>query len=391
MAVLSAFRHLPRLAGLLVGAYVVSTAGLLALGRSPASPAGLMLYLVVVVLPLAVSIVGAAVVVERTGWGPTTWAASLVVGVLLVVTFRSPLAWFAPAAITCWLLRRELLTRHTASTSAVASVTVAAGYGTVWNGNILAAIGAPTVTMDAVLMQADVWLYEQLGLAQGYRGVYPIVRAPWVFAMLESGYLLAFPLLLVVLVYFVLREPNRLGPALAGLFTAYAFALIVFAVFPTAGPCIVFPDSLDQAYRQTETGTLMTSMASSFDSVRLMGATPEVAYFVALPSLHVVVGLYLPLLVRRCRPLFWMLVPAGVLVVLSTFLLGYHYVLDAFAAIPVVWAALRIARPTDGGDPPASQQRDGTGRASLRSATTGDAPIAGHSPVGPADHTTAYC
>ena len=65
MAVLSAFRHLPRLAGLLVGAYVVSTAGLLALGRSPASPAGLMLYLVVVVLPLAVSIVGAAVVVDN--------------------------------------------------------------------------------------------------------------------------------------------------------------------------------------------------------------------------------------------------------------------------------------------------------------------------------------
>ncbi|PYQ92975.1 MAG: hypothetical protein DMF96_31465 [Acidobacteria bacterium] len=58
-------------------------------------------------------------------------------------------------------------------------------------------------------------------------------------------------------------------------------------------------------------------------------------YFVALPSLHTLVAVFILGVVRRTPLLFWFLLPITSLLVGSTFLLGYHYLLDVAIAVPL--------------------------------------------------------
>ncbi|PYR46157.1 MAG: hypothetical protein DMF95_19115 [Acidobacteria bacterium] len=64
--------------------------------------------------------------------------------------------------------------------------------------------------------------------------------------------------------------------------------------------------------------------------------TPErLRGFVALPSLHTLVAVFILGVVRRTPLLFWFLLPITSLLVGSTFLLGYHYLLDVAIAVPL--------------------------------------------------------
>ena len=73
-------------------------------------------------------------------------------------------------------------------------------------------------------------------------------------------------------------------------------------------------------------------------------------YFIAFPSLHVAAAVICQLAVRGSRPVFWVLLPVTVLVVSSTFLLGYHYALDipggVLTAFLAWWCVDRFREPT---------------------------------------------
>ncbi len=74
-------------------------------------------------------------------------------------------------------------------------------------------------------------------------------------------------------------------------------------------------------------------------------------YFIAFPSLHVAAAVVCQIGVRESRALFALLLPVTMLVAASTFLLGYHYVLDVPAGVltglMASWMVDRLSRRLD--------------------------------------------
>jgi membrane-associated phospholipid phosphatase len=79
----------------------------------------------------------------------------------------------------------------------------------------------------------------------------------------------------------------------------------------------------------------MEQMATEYRAVVSHGRLNGFGYFVAPPSLHALVAVFVLGAVRRAPLLFWFLLPITSLLVGSTFLLGYHYLLDVAIAVPL--------------------------------------------------------
>jgi hypothetical protein len=77
----------------------------------------------------------------------------------------------------------------------------------------------------------------------------------------------------------------------------------------------------------------MRLMAEEFQHLQTGGKLTGMGYFVALPSLHVAVAVLVQMTFRRTPLLFWTWLPITVLVILSTNLLGYHYLVDLPAGL----------------------------------------------------------
>jgi membrane-associated phospholipid phosphatase len=85
----------------------------------------------------------------------------------------------------------------------------------------------------------------------------------------------------------------------------------------------------------------MRLMADEYRQVQSGGALTGFGYFVALPSLHVAAAILLQTTMRPWPWIYWTWAPVTVLLILSTVILGYHYVIDLPAGLILGYSLTR--------------------------------------------------
>jgi membrane-associated phospholipid phosphatase len=258
-------------------------------------------------------------------------------GVGLTFAARSAVFWI-PAALAFGITTARYWNRQKLSTAGLAWLIVTLGYACVWNGNYLLAATVEGRLHDATFVAIDsiVWGRE-------YHDVFPLWTNHLVFVLLENSYVMLFPQVIVVLLVSAATQPREVVCRyVMVLFSAYAIGLTIFAVFPTVGPPIYFPASFKADWSGTFTAQLMKDMAAEFQQVQKGGGLNGFGYFVAFPSLHVAAAVILQRCMRNTPWLYWTWMPVTVLLILSTVVLGYHYLLDVPAGFILGYVLCRF-------------------------------------------------
>jgi membrane-associated phospholipid phosphatase len=325
----------------LVIVYTCSLLGLWQIGLSPDPPYGFLLLLALVIVPFAYALSHFLVLMERWASNLGLWVPVIAIsaGCLLTWIYRPGHILFqAGAAILLLLTVLGLLRERRTFLVAVALslLTLVVGYVGIWNLNYLALSGSLDRLRDPALQTLDATVYAWLGVGLDYEGIFPLLRSPHVFTMLENAYLMLFAELFVVI--FLLAR-HRITPTtfLAVVFACYLAGLAVFMLYPVVGPCIYYERSFDHQFRHTMTFGFMQSMAREFHAVSSMSPPfTGFGYFVGVPSLHVAMALLFQLFLRPWRFAFWMFLPINLMMGASTVLLGYHYILDMVGGVVLV-------------------------------------------------------
>ncbi len=329
---------------LLVG-YFASCSVLALCGINSAFPWTFVSVLGLLALPQAVTLIAASEGLSRFP-SLARYAAALVIGAASTLLVPHFAVWCVTALVVLWLVRRrgDLAFFRLFALSIVA---LTAGYALVWNANYLCAR-----LVVHRLHDAELWAYELrwLGWLRGENlspiGLYPLVRNPWLFALLERAYLMLFAEIFLVLIVTVRQGADRVAEYLRALFACYLLGLCVFLVYPTVGPTLHAPQAFSAAFAETSTGRLTRSMGSELRALATGELLNGFGYFVALPSLHVAAAWVIQTRLRRTPILFWICVPVNMLLISSTVLLGYHYLVDALAGAILAAGVLRLAQHT---------------------------------------------
>ena len=92
----------------------------------------------------------------------------------------------------------------------------------------------------------------------------------------------------------------------------------------------------------------MQKLAHEFDAATRGAPVHGFAYFIAVPSLHAALAVVCQWFLAGSRLHFWTFLPVNVGVVLSTILLGYHYIIDIPLGLLLALAAIWIVREPTG-------------------------------------------
>lgn len=203
------------------------------------------------------------------------------------------------------------------------------GYAFLWNLNYLLARFVPAVH-DPVLRALDEWIYSWLLTSVSYREFFPVVHNDFLILVLNNAYMVLFPeVILVLLLVCQTGDRSRVFRFLKGLFTLYAIGVLCFIIYPAIGPCLYYPGSLDATWSNHELiQGMLHDYHAAIDGEPLMGY----GYFIAVPSLHVMVALYLQRCLISFPGLYRVFLPVNLMLIVSTVILGYHYIVDALIA-----------------------------------------------------------
>jgi hypothetical protein len=279
------------------------------------------------------------------------WVAALAGPGLIFLFLRWSWVWIvlAPFVALRW---KVLAPRWSALLSAIP--TLVFGFGTVWNVNYLVLWLHKDRLHDPAMRDLDLWFH---GVSE-YRELFPLVRQGWLISAFEQSYYAMFAEMFIVILLWSRLDLSRFVKAL---FTFYAIGVLGFLIYPAVGPCIYFPESFRSDMHSSLTFKTMDAMYADYRTIRDGGtALSGLGYFIALPSLHVMVACLLQFYLHPSLALFWMFAPVNVMVSLSTIVLGYHYVLDMVVAVALaaVWIVLiekprgrtRMSHPIDHGE-----------------------------------------
>ncbi len=224
----------------------------------------------------------------------------------------------------------------------------------VFVGFCLTAIQLATpLVWDPVLLRMDLSLgfnASQIAHAWHY-------RAPWTSQFSYIGYaLLGLMIALVIARLQIARARAHARRALLASFLVGVLGLGCYRLVPAIGPIYAFPAlyrDLDSRFHRFEAGIALEEALTGPD--RLRGATRRLRN--VMPSLHTAWTLVsLASAWHWRRRFFWWCLPLGFLQIATTLTLGYHYLVDLLAAVPLAvfcwWIADRAIRltprPTDG-------------------------------------------
>ena len=212
-------------------------------------------------------------------------------------------------------------------------VTTILGYASLWNLNYLLARFVPAVH-DPALRAVDEWVYSWFLSPVSYVGLFPIVHNEWVVRLLNNAYALLFPeVILVLLLVCQTGDADKVSRFLKWLFGFYVIGVMCFVIYPAIGPCLYYPESLDPARADLQfVGGMLHDYQAAIHGDPLMGY----GYFIAVPSLHVMIALYLQRCLVPFSGLYRLFLPVNIMVLLSTVLLGYHYIVDAVFAVLIM-------------------------------------------------------
>jgi hypothetical protein len=380
-------RRLWRLCGWLAIPYGASLLAAQQIGIRALPPWEILLPLSGVAVPYAYCLTRLLLRVgDRLGSRPALVPAGAVLAGLLVVIAAPPLGdrlgWVLALFYVLLAVDARRFAPGYVHGLVAALVAVSLGLGAVCNVNYLLAPGAAAALNDPALMRLDLALYAWLlGGPVSYPALFPLVRSPAAFHVLEAAYQLLFAELLVVVLalLWVRGDP---GPFLRTVFLSYFVGVIAFAVYPAVGPCIHYPESFAPAFEPTATHHLMRELAAEFDRAAAGRPGSGLAYFIAVPSLHAALAVICQRFLTGSRFLFWSFLPVNVAVLLSTVLLGYHYVVDVPCGIALAAAAMWVVERTPclAGGPAA--HRDTDARPALGGLAPQAAPGAGGGGIG---------
>jgi len=122
------------------------------------------------------------------------------------------------------------------------------------------------------------------------------------------------------------------------LFLAFAFHYVLYFVVPAVGPIRAPEVPAAVRLQLASQGGGVTHAVRR--AIAALERTPQDAF----PSAHTSIAILVAVFARRLRVKGHYLYASGAAaIVCSTVVLGYHYLLDVVGALPIVWAALRVA------------------------------------------------
>lgn len=182
---------------------------------------------------------------------------------------------------------------------------------------------------DDLLWQADRLM---LGGRDAQTWLAPLIT-PWLSDLLSLAYLFFLILLpLVSLFYIFLGRPAARGRYWLGLMTVYGPGFAGYLLLPAAGPYLHHPGQLPALQHGLVSGPLHAFIADQSTGVDVW------------PSLHCAVTLYIQAWLWRAAPAWGhRLLPATLLVILSTLYLQYHYLIDVLCGAALAWLGAWVA------------------------------------------------
>ncbi len=346
-------KSMPCLLLVLGASYTVSLTALLISGMVPGIPWAMLLSFTVHSIQLAVTLAVALTRLESRAAGRFSFAwppLGIFAGLMLVWFFNLsvhpvviiPLVLFAVWQFVVGPAKKFVVPLG------LSLAALLLGYGTIWNINYLVGKFLPENALcDQRLLDFDVELYRD-GLGHdvgGQAGLY-FVPTPVPLRFLEHAYMYYYDEIFLVLLILLYRGAD-LARFFGIMFATFLIGIPVFLLYPTIGPFTFAPETISPTWHESNTYSLMSRVLQDWQAVRSGGALGGYGYFIAMPSMHVAVAVVLQTFAWRCKPAFWLLVPVNVLLMLSTFLLGWHYVLDVPAGIAVGTITLLGARLWD--------------------------------------------
>ena len=303
-------------------------------GIQPVAPWSLLPVFVLIVLPFALGAAGAVSLVA--GRAASEHAVNpgccMLLGALFLAAYRldSPL-FLLGQIVLLPIVGRSLWRSGLVRPLALMAGALIVGYATIWNLNYLVALLSKGRLADPALRELDVALYQLIFRTPvDYVGFFPIVRSEVLFRLFENAYVMLLPEVFVAALLWVMVKRDMTA-FLRTFFMCYLVGLAVFAVYPAVGPCIAFPDSFRDEFHGTLTFRLMEGMASEYTASLERASVNGFGYFIAIPSLHVALAVVLQVMLRVSPAHFWAFLPINMLVVSSTIILGYHYLIDVLA------------------------------------------------------------
>ena len=345
-----------RLIYILGTTYAVSLLALLLMGIVPGVPWSILLGFVVHLIPMALTIVWLLTRADQrlvqTTWARLAWPPIGIIAGLLLVWFlnctANPAVMVALSLFAVWQLvagsARPFVQRLLLSVAVLLL-----GYGTVWNINYLAGALLPLESLhDRTLLDFDIALYrEWLGHdVEGAIGLYPVIQDAAALRFLEHAYMLYYDEIFIVL-FALLYTGANVTRFLSIMFGSFLVGIPIFLAYPTIGPFTYAPETIQIAWHGSSTFKLMQGVLNDWLALREGAMLKGYGYFIAMPSMHVAIATVLQVFAWNCKPVFWLILPINVLLFASTFLLGWHYVLDAPAGLAVAGITLGAAQIWD--------------------------------------------
>jgi hypothetical protein len=331
-----------RFVAFVAAAYGCSLVAVRSIGLRPAIPFTFLTRVVLVNAPIAICAVYIEAMLEHRREG-----IRILVGALLAV---ATLLWCQAGPI---YLVAALLFPYTRAvrwnTSAVRSISfgliaLVIAQGTVSNLNYLAAAATPVRLHDRTLLEFDRSVYSLLrGDDVKAAGMFPLITDKTTVKLFENAYVILFPeIILVVVVLSLKGRAGQLERFLLARFASYGIAVIVFLLYPVVGPPIYRPETFSAAFGDSLTREIMTGMATEYHSTVTRSALNGLAYFIAVPSLHVIEAVLMQWFLWESRLMRYCFLPINLMIVLSTVVLGYHYIADLVAGLAVAAFMIRV-------------------------------------------------
>jgi membrane-associated phospholipid phosphatase len=207
------------------------------------------------------------------------------------------------------------------------------GTGTICNLNYLASMVAFDRLHDAEFVEMDLAIYQRLGASSTEPlGMFPVFKSRLLFDFLENNYMMLYPEIFIAILV-VLQMKGNPAYLLGAVFACYFLGVAIFIVYPTIGPCFVYPDLYHSDYRDSHIYAIMQPIVSEYLAVKNNASGVGTAYFIGLPSLHVAKAVLFQVFLASSPIHFWCFLPINLFLALSTFLLGVHYFLDFPAGV----------------------------------------------------------
>jgi membrane-associated phospholipid phosphatase len=196
----------------------------------------------------------------------------------------------------------------------------------------------PFAPIDGALLACDRAVGFRTEALIAWTAAHPFLRRGLMFAYDSTD----LQLVLVPLIPLLSRDARRLRVYILAIVYAYLLGGLFYYFFPSSGPATVIPSPHFLDVQQL-THVKFAMVHARRPVTTIMGG------MIAFPSFHVAWSALLPYAAAGRRKWFQAIAALNILVVLSTLLLGWHYLVDVPAGLLLAAVSLYAARriPTE--------------------------------------------